>query len=325
MTVQQQTILECDTKETAGIVNVASVPQRSPFRYPGGKTWFVPRLRAWLESRPSKPEKLIEPFLGGGVISLTSVAEELVGSAIMLEVDQEVASIWKLISSGDCDWLADEILSFEMTYDNVVDAIEKEPKSTRELAFRTILKNRCYHGGILAEGSGLLKYGEAGKWVASRWYPDTLARRLRDIDSYHQKLEFYEKDAFLVLDEYGEDENVVFFIDPPYTAGGKKAGSRLYRHHELDHAKLFDMCAGLAGDFIMTYDNADEVMDLAEKHNLEYRPIPMRNTHHAAMNELVIGRDLDWMEGIELALKKKAEINHLKKKAKLLTKNVVKA
>ncbi len=25
-----------------GIVNVASVPQRSPFRYPGGKTWLVP-------------------------------------------------------------------------------------------------------------------------------------------------------------------------------------------------------------------------------------------------------------------------------------------
>lgn len=24
------------------VVNVASVPQRSPFRYPGGKTWLVP-------------------------------------------------------------------------------------------------------------------------------------------------------------------------------------------------------------------------------------------------------------------------------------------
>jgi DNA adenine methylase len=30
------------------IVNVASVPQRSPFRYPGGKTWLVPRVRRWL-------------------------------------------------------------------------------------------------------------------------------------------------------------------------------------------------------------------------------------------------------------------------------------
>ena len=40
------------------IVNVASVPQRSPFRYPGGKTWLVPRLRRWLSSLPSKPRIL---------------------------------------------------------------------------------------------------------------------------------------------------------------------------------------------------------------------------------------------------------------------------
>ena len=33
-------------------VNVASVPQRSPFRYPGGKTWLVPHIRRWLGSRP---------------------------------------------------------------------------------------------------------------------------------------------------------------------------------------------------------------------------------------------------------------------------------
>ncbi len=38
------------TKEPGHIVNVASVPQRSPFRYPGGKTWLVPRIRQWLKS-----------------------------------------------------------------------------------------------------------------------------------------------------------------------------------------------------------------------------------------------------------------------------------
>ena len=31
-------------------VNVASVPQRSPFRYPGGKTWLIPHIRRWLTS-----------------------------------------------------------------------------------------------------------------------------------------------------------------------------------------------------------------------------------------------------------------------------------
>ncbi|MEK7699898.1 MAG: hypothetical protein AAB332_05790, partial [Planctomycetota bacterium] len=48
----------CDT-EARKPVNVASVPQRSPFRYPGGKTWFVPTFRDWIRNHHPKPEILI--------------------------------------------------------------------------------------------------------------------------------------------------------------------------------------------------------------------------------------------------------------------------
>jgi hypothetical protein len=47
-------------------VNVASVPQRSPFRYPGGKTWLVPYIRDWLGAKKKTPSRLVEPFAGGG-------------------------------------------------------------------------------------------------------------------------------------------------------------------------------------------------------------------------------------------------------------------
>jgi len=57
------------------IVNVASVPQRSPFRYPGGKTWLVPYVRMWLKARPHPIEELIEPFAGGGIVGLTAAFE----------------------------------------------------------------------------------------------------------------------------------------------------------------------------------------------------------------------------------------------------------
>jgi hypothetical protein len=32
------------------VVNVASVPHRSPFRYPGGKTRLVPQVPGWLRN-----------------------------------------------------------------------------------------------------------------------------------------------------------------------------------------------------------------------------------------------------------------------------------
>lgn len=296
--MEMQRLLFSEEDELPKAVNVASVPQRSLFRYPGGKTWFVPRLREWLRSQNRKPDRLIEPFVGGGIVSLTAVFENLVDGAFMVELDEEVAAVWQTIVDGDGEWLAKKILTFDMSREAAIEVISRKRKSSREKAFQTIIKNRTLHGGILAAGSGFIKSGEGGKGIRSRWYPTTLARRLRDIDLVRHKLNFELGDAFDVLSRYKKDPDAVFFIDPPYTAGGKKAGSRLYTHSQLNHDALFQACSELTGDFIMTYDNADEVIALAKKYDFEAKPIPMKNTHHAKMTELVIGKNLDWMTGV---------------------------
>lgn len=46
----------------------------------------------------------------------------------------------------------------------------------------------------------------------------------------------------------------------------------------------------------MTYDNAEEVKRMARRHGFQMRLIPMNNTHHALMEELVIGKELSWMD-----------------------------
>ena len=99
-----------------------------------------------------------------------------------------------------------------------------------------------------------------------------------------------------VIQGRAADKNVAFFIDPPYTAGtatGKRAGSRLYAHHRLDHEQLFSAMQNVKGDFLMTYDDAPDVHELAEKHTFQTRLVLMKNTHHAKMSELLIGRSLD--------------------------------
>ena len=45
---------------------------------------------------------------------------------------------------------------------------------------------------------------------------------------------------------------------------------------------------------LKTYDNAEEVIALAERHGFETKGVSMKNTHHAEMNELLIGRNLGW-------------------------------
>lgn len=277
-------------------VNVASVPQRSPFRFPGGKTWFVPTFRNWLKGLDFKPEVIIEPFSGGGIISLTALFENLVDKAIMVELDEEIAAVWKAVVDGQSKWLADRIMKFNLSKESAIREISKKSDDIKEKAFQTILKNRTYHGGILAEGSGFLKHGENGKGILSRWYPETLARRFTDLAIIADKIDFRHGDGLEIIRQMATRKNAVFFIDPPYTAGGKRAGRRLYNHCELDHGMLFDLCQKINGDFLITYDNADEVKEMARAHSFHMRLIPMKNTHHVLMEELVIGKNLSWMD-----------------------------
>ena len=273
-------------------VNVASVPQRSPFRYPGGKTWLVPYIRDWLRSKKSPPARLIEPFAGGAIVSLTAAFERLARHVIFAEMDAGVAAVWRVVLNGQAEWLAKQILNFEVTLESVTTLLHGETPDLRDKAFQTILRNRVQRGGILAAGAGLVKTGENGRGLLSRWYPETLARRLREINRQKDRLTFVEGDGFALIEEHKADAEAVFYIDPPYTL----AARRLYTVWRIDHAKLFAAMAGCKGDFLMSYDNTSEVARLAKEHGFESRPIAMKNTHHAKMTELLIGRDLSWLK-----------------------------
>ena len=58
---------------------------------------------------------MVEPFAGGGIISLTSIFESLVETALMVELDEDVAVVWQTIIDGEAEWLAKRILNFEMS------------------------------------------------------------------------------------------------------------------------------------------------------------------------------------------------------------------
>lgn len=278
----------------ARIVNVASVPQRSPFRYPGGKTWLVPRIRDWLGSLRQRPGLFVEPFAGGGIVALTVAFEELADQVVMVELDPQVAAVWHTILGGDAAWLARAIAEFQLNDDTLTAALEQPASSTRARAFQTILKNRTYRGGILAPGAGKIKYGENGKGLLSRWYPETISRRIMEIARIRDRILFIEGDGLAIAQQHAGNTDCTFFIDPPYTASAKRAGSRLYLYSELDHAALFRLASTFAGDFLMTYDNAEELRAIAATYHFDTELIAMKNTHNAAMTELLIGRNLDW-------------------------------
>lgn len=274
-------------------VNVSSVSHRSPFRYPGGKTWLIPHVYRWLMSRNRKPSVFVEPFAGGAITGLTVAFEQLADRVVLVELDADVSAVWHVVLNGKGAALADRIEAFDLTLPSVKSVLSAENKKIEDRAFATLLRNRVQHGGILAAGASLMKDGEKGKGIKSRWYPQTLARRIRDIIGVKDRIESHTDDAFAFIKKYATDESAVFFVDPPYTV----AGRRLYRHSEIDHAALFKAMSKVAGDFLMTYDNTEEVRKWASEYGFDVEQVAMKSRQHTEKNELLIGRNLKWARG----------------------------
>lgn len=266
-------------------------PQYGIFRYPGGKSWLIPEIKNWIASLPKKPSIFVEPFAGGAIAGLTVAAEGLAPKVLLSEIDADISSVWKTVfgeRNADIDWLCERLRTFAVSVDSVNEVLERRPANHRERAFRTIVRNRMSRGGLMTSGAGLLKNGEKGKGLASRWYPDTLIDRIQTLRQLRHRIAFEQSNALDVFGRFSGDPDAVFFIDPPYTAGGNNAGRRLYTHSEVDHRELFRLTASISGRAMLTYHDVPEVRALAKRHKFEVREISMKTTHHKVQNELLI-------------------------------------
>ena len=135
-----------------------------------------------------------------------------------------------------------------------------------------------------------MRTGENGQGLRSRWYPVTLAACIRALQPYRDRITFCTGDALQLLGPLLQTETAetALFVDPPYTAGGKRAGHRLYACHTLDHARLYSWLAQQGWLFLMTYDDAPEVVELVTWHGFHAVRVAMHNTHHDTLPELVI-------------------------------------
>lgn len=273
------------------VINVAAVSHLSPFRYPGGKTWLVPRVFHWLKTLRPRPIELAEPFAGGAIVSLSALFNNLVRQIVLVEKDADVAAVWNVIVYGEGLRLANQILTFDLTLDAVKALLASEPRDEFDRAFATVVRNRVQHGGILAAGASMLKKGENGRGIRSRWYPNTLRKRIQAIVHMSQDINFVHGDGIEFIRYNAHRPETAFFIDPPYPV----AGRRLYTHSNLDHRELFKVARTVRGDFLMTYDDNPEIRELAKEFEFQTALVPMKNTHHELMNELLVGRDLRWV------------------------------
>ncbi|MCY3585838.1 MAG: DNA adenine methylase [Acidimicrobiaceae bacterium] len=269
--------------------NVSSVPLRSPLRYPGGKSWLIPHLKAWLDQLTARPEVFVEPFCGGATASLLAIADDYADSAVMIELDSAIATFWKCVFKRP-DELCNKIESFQPDSESVDQLLGGSYRADVDKAFRTLIRNRTSRAGIIANGAALLRSGENGRGLESRWYPQTLIRRIRDIEPNRHRFTIEPADGLIQLKNYVNEPGVVIFADPPYTIGNKQPGRRLYSYNDIDHEELFETLAASDAEFLMTYDNDPHVCKLVRQHDFSAVRVNVRTAHASVRSELVITR-----------------------------------
>ena len=247
-----------------------------------------PRIIAWLRGLGWRPKHFVEPFAGGASVALAVAELDLAEKVILVELDPDVAAVWRAILGPTYAEFADRVRGFALTDDSAREALNQTEADLVSRAFRCLLRNRIQRGGIMAPGAGFLKRGEDDKGISSRWYPETLAKRIERIHALRSKITFREGDGLTMLKSFAKQHHVAAFVDPPYTANGKGAGVRLYRHHEVDSAKLFKIAKQFSGPMIITYHRSVIVRKQAEAVAIKCRTVDVRTAHSVKRRELIM-------------------------------------
>jgi DNA adenine methylase len=220
----------------------------------------------------------------------------------LVELDEDVASVWQTVLGDKVGELTNKIMNFPMSKGEVRSLLKKKPHTQLARAFSAILKNRVRRGGIMTDDASLLKLGENGKGVKSRWYPETLRDRIKKISQHREKITFFHGDGLEFTRLVGKTKRLAFFIDPPYII----AGRRLYKHSEIDHLRVFETAKAISGDWLLTYENTKEVRALAGGFEFSTRQVQMRTAHNSVKTELLISRDFSWLDSRLLAKRKQS-------------------
>lgn len=260
----------------------------SPFRYPGGKSGLRWKVISWIRQLGYRPRNFVEPFAGGASVGLAIAELDLAEQITLVEIDPNVSAVWEVILGREANAFAARIRSFVLSEASARATLSGKESDRLAIAFRCLLLNRIARGGIMAPGAGWLNRGEADKGIHSRWYPETLAKRIEAIYALRKKVTFISGDGLEALSDFSAVPQTVAFVDPPYVAQGRGAGLRLYRHYNVDCEMLFNKARAFSGPMIITYHRSEIVQRHAKRVGIECHTVNMHTAHTVAKRQLIL-------------------------------------
>jgi DNA adenine methylase len=238
----------------------------SPLRYPGGKTCLLEPIAHVLRMNKLAHGHYAEPYAGGCGLALALLYGGHVSDIHINDIDRSVWTFWHVVLNRTEEFI--ELI--ERTPVTIKEwrrqrDIQRSPgrRSHLEIAFAIFFLNRTNRSGIIKNAGVIGGLNQKGDYkIDCRFSKDELARRMRRISKYRNRIHLHRMDAIDFIDHVAKElpPETFLCIDPPYFNKGATLYTSFYMPE--DHEEVAKRVLRLKNPWVLTYDYCDEIQDL---------------------------------------------------------------
>lgn len=234
---------------------------KSPLRYPGGKTRACKKLGSIVEEYfyTDKIKKVVSPFFGGGSFEFY-LQEKYNCSIIANDKFTPVYSFWETCKNNKkklCKKLNKKINISKEQFMTIRKSIMQEEEFNQAVQYFII--NRCSFSGATLSGG----FSEE---ASKKRFTKSSINRVSDLDL--SNVEFHNQDFSTFIDSIKPSNKILLFLDPPYYLENSKLYGNNGDLHTFDHNALFDIMKETKMCWIMTYNDHPKIRKMYQNYTI---------------------------------------------------------
>lgn len=257
------------------------------FRYPGGKSKLknviIDKLRTFntIEYR--------EPFFGGGSIGLNFLHNNM----WINDKDYGIYCLWESVIKypDELKQLVKNFTPYVEDFYNFKEKLLKNSGNIIEIGFMKLAIHQISYSGLgLRSGSPLGgKEQKSNYKIDCRWSPDYICKKIDKNHNIFSEIDI--KNTSLDYSEIIQNETTLstLYLDPPYFIKGNDLYNIGFSNEE--HIKLSNLLKNTNHNWILSYDDCDEIRNLYSWANITEVYANYTITTSRTKSELIITRE----------------------------------
>jgi len=234
-----------------------NLSNKSPLRYPGGKTRACKKLETILNEHfnISDYDQLISPFFGGGSFEFY-IQNNYKLTIIANDKFTPLYNFWNICKNNKkklCDELTKKINTIDKNDFTSLREQIMEEKNILNQSIMYFIINRCSFSGATLSGGFSLQ-------ASKKRFTQSSIERIRNLNL--RKFNIYNLDFEDFINANQDTKNIIF-LDPPYylEKASKLYGKNGDMHDTFNHNKLYN-CLSTKQNWLMTYNNCEYIKNL---------------------------------------------------------------